>query len=267
MEPDSSRLTAIDAAVIAAVSLAICTMSQHLWFMTLFVILAIAVRFWALYKVAAKENISMVGEGIFFTICAVVGAAYDWNAVAVRSLYFYLVPNFFPTLPIPVWMMLYWGMILRGLARFARWRALSPPPSPAKSIGISDMRIDAGWLKVIAELAIMFLAGRAIGKLYMDPILSWLPFAAGLGIYLILFPPEKHDLKLLMVGLFVCPAIEIAYVRTGDLYKFYLDDIYGAPVWLFFWWMLAILTWKDLAFRMERLIGRVFGGARGSVNS
>jgi hypothetical protein len=59
----------------------------------------------------------------------VIGAFTDWTTVDVRGVYRYTVPAELPELStIPIWMLVYWGIILRLISGLSRWRRLELPP-------------------------------------------------------------------------------------------------------------------------------------------
>ena len=258
MRPDSDLLVGIDAAVIASVSAAICLAADHPVFMTLFVPCAILCRMLALAMVAEKEGVSMASEILFLGICTAIGAYNDWNSVCNKRVYLYCVPHCVESNSIPVWMLVYWGMILRFIARLARWRALAPDRDVSKMVGIDGLRVESPVAKVIAELSIVAATRQAIYRYYLDPVLSWLPFLLGLLLFLLLFRPSRHDLKLLGLSLVGGPAVEMLYIRVGHLHRYHLGWVWGVPVWIVFWWLLAVLIWKDLASRIETGLLRVF---------
>lgn len=252
MKPDSHLLVGIDAAVIASVSAAICLASEHLLFMTVVVPCAIMCRMLVLAVVKEREGVSMAREILFLGICTAVGAYNDWNSVCNKKIYVYCVPNCLESCSIPLWMLLYWGMILRFIARLARWTALAPERDVSNVVGIDGMRVESAVAKVLAELLVVAATRQAIYRYYLDPVLSWLPFLVGLPLSLLVLAPSRHDLKLLAVFLVGGPAVEILYIRVGHLHQYHLGWIWGVPLWIVIWWLLAVFIWKDLALRIEK---------------
>jgi hypothetical protein len=70
-------------------------------------------------------------------------------------------------------------------------------------------------------------------------------------IFLLVCSPTKHDLKLLLIFLIGGPLIEILYIQLGGLHQYDLGWLGGVPLWIALWWLLAVLVWKDLAYRLE----------------
>ena len=252
--PDSGLLVAIDLAAVVAISAAICLAAQRLAFMTVFVPLVIAARLVAV-KAADRER-SFKAEVVFLALCTVLGAFNDWNSVCHKRIYDYTVPHEFAFSTIPTWMLLFWGLILRFVARLARWRGLGPDGAPNNRVGLGRYTIESAGGKVVAELLLVAVTRAFIYRYYMDPWLSWLPFLAALTVWGILFHTTRHDAKL--AGLFLAggPIIEILYIQVGHLHRYHLGWIGGVPVWIVLWWVLIVLIWKDLALRIERASDR-----------
>jgi len=259
MKPDSNVLVGIDAAVVAVVSLAICVASENLLFMTAFIPLVILVRIGLVVSVANREGVHLPAELLFLLVCTVLGGFNDWNSVCNKKIYDYTVPHYFVFSTIPLWMLLYWGMILRFVARLARWQLLDPPQRVSDSVGIGSRHIESGAFKVVAELLLVLVTRQTIYRLYADPVLSWLPFLGALCIFLVLIRPQRHDFKLLAIFLAGGPLIEVLYIQVGRLHAYHLGWIGGVPLWIALWWLLIVLIWKDIAFRLERTLRTVVG--------
>ena len=256
--PDSNRLFAIDACLILVVSAAISVASRQLAFMTVFVPAVILARMAAVAAVARSEGVSLGAEACFLLLCTALGAFNDWNSVCNKKIYDYTVPHYFAFSTIPIWMLLYWGMILRFLARMARWQVLGPPADANNAVGLGRFVVESAPLKVAAELALVLVTRQAIYRLYEHPVLSWLPFLLALLVMLVLFRPDRHDLKLLAIFLVGGPLIEILYIQLGDLHRYHHGWIGGVPLWIALWWLVCVLIWKDLAFRVESALRRRF---------
>ena len=252
LPPDPGALVAIDAAVIGLVSAAICLVSQRWLLMTILVPALLVARFAGVALVARRYRVGLKAELIFFAICTLLGAFNDWNSVVNHQIYDYTVPHRFAFSTIPLWMLLFWGMILRFIARLARWGALGPPLVVEGRVGPGRLSIQSAWLRVGGMLVLMLVTRQTIYRLYLHPIGSWLPFLLALLVYLTLFRPSRHDFKLLGIFLLGGPAIEVLYIQVGGLHRYHLGWIGGVPVWIALWWLVIVLIWKDLAFRLER---------------
>jgi len=259
MRPDSNRLVAIDAVCVVVVSAAICMSCDRLVLMTILVPLVIAARMLALVIGAGGRSVSMRAEIVFFTVCTLLGAFNDWNSVCNKEIYDYRVPHFFAFSTIPLWMLLFWGMILRFLARLTRWERLGPGEGASNAVGFANLRTENGLGKVTVELVLVAATRWAVYRSYLDPVLSWLPFLAGLVTFFLLLGPTWHDVKLLAVMLVIGPVVEILYIDVGGLHVYHIGWIGGVPLWIVLWWALGILVWKDLAFRIEDRLRRLAG--------
>ncbi|MBW2457902.1 MAG: hypothetical protein JRI68_25580, partial [Deltaproteobacteria bacterium] len=192
-------------------------------------------------------------EALLCVLCLALGAFNDWSSVHRHQIYDYTVPHYFPTLSsIPIWMLLYWGMILRFFVSLCRWRRLAPPARPDNRLRGLDG--DHPWLKMGLQVALVMGTRQTIYRLHDDPWWSWLPFAIAIGCWLLLFRPDRHDAKLLALFAIGGPGIEILYIQVGGLHQYGLGWLGGVPLWIALWWLLAVLVGKDLSARLLRLM-------------
>jgi len=267
VRPDPGRLVAVDAAAIAVVSVAICLSSKALLLMTVLVPAVIVLRTALVLLLARGEGPGPGAELALLAVCTLLGGFNDWNSVCNHGIYDYTVPHYVAWSEIPVWILLFWGLILRFIARLARWDALGAPERISNRVGIGQLGIDNPLLKVIAELVLVLATRQTIYRLYLDPIWSWAPLAAALVVFLVFFRPTAHDFKLLGLFLLGGPLIEVLYIQVGDLHRYHLGWLGGVPLWIALWWLVIVLIWKDVAFRIERALRlgfgkREMGGAR-----
>ena len=251
MRPDSNRLVAIDAAAVGIASAAICLASRQLLLMSVFIPVVFIARSAVVVVLAKREDISIKAELFFLLICTVLGAFNDWNSVCRQEIYRYTVPHYFEFSTIPLWMLLFWGLILRFIARLARWGKLGPPAGANNRVGLGRFTVESATLKITIELLLIAATRMSIFHAYQDPLWSWLPFLLALIIFLLVCSPSKHDLWLLLCFLLGGPLIEILYIQLGGLHAYDLGWIGGVPLWIVLWWLLAVLVWKDLAYRLE----------------
>lgn len=254
---ESDRAFAIDALTIAVMSAAICVASDQLGFMTLFVPAVIAARFALRFGMEEGAARGRRAEIVFFTICVALGGFNDWSSVDHHRIYDYDAPSWFPSVTtIPEWMLLYWGMILRFFATLARWKRLSPPDCPDDTVHVGSRVVASRALKVGMLLALVLVTRQFIYRNYLDPVLSWLPFAVALCVFVVLFRPQRHDFVVLGIFLAGGPLVEILYIQVGGLHRYHLGWLGGVPLWIALWWGLAVLVWKDLSGRIQhRLLG------------
>jgi hypothetical protein len=81
-------------------------------------------------------------------------------------------------------------------------------------------------------------------------LLSWLPFAAALVIYVLVFRLGPHERVLLALAAIVGPLVEILFIQVGGLHRYHLGWFGGVPLWIILWWMLAVLVWDDVSARL-----------------
>ncbi|MCA9519412.1 MAG: hypothetical protein KC609_00495 [Myxococcales bacterium] len=246
------RAFALDAAVIAVVSVLICFFSQRLLLMSLAVPAVIALRFGLFARLPLAERALPLGhEALFFLGCTLLGGFNDWNSVVNHRIYDYTVPHYFPSVStIPLWMLLFWGMILRFLVTLFRYRRLDPPVTVRDEIHLGRRIWRNGWLRIALFLALVALTRQMIYRYFLDPWLSWLPFVAALALYVALVRPSRYDLKLLALFAVGGPAIEILYIQVGGLHAYHLGWLAGVPLWIACWWLLVIPLWNDVSGRI-----------------
>jgi hypothetical protein len=249
----SHRAMAVDAAAILVVSVAISLACQQLVLMTVLVPSVLALRLigWA-FLPAPDRNHSLGVEIAFFAACTALGAFNDWNSVVNHQIYDYAVPHFFPNFStIPIWMLLYWGMILRFLASLCTWQGLGATPARNR---IGPVTSSAGKLALM--LLLVLVTRQFIYRFYLEELISWLPFAAALVLHVALFGLDQHERRLIVLMAVGGTAIEGLYIQVGGLHSYHLDWIVGVPLWITLWWVLGILVWKEFSSRFLLRVGR-----------
>jgi len=262
----SDRVFAVDAVAVGVVSAGICLASQRPAWMSALVALVLVLRFAAWVRLPGGERRgSLAAELAFFALCIAIGAFNDWNSVVRHRIYDYAVPAFFPSISsIPVWMLVYWGMILRFLATLCCWEGLAPSPRLQDETHLPGRIVESPWLKVGVELLLVASTRWLVYRHYGDPLLSWLPFAAALALYAGFFRPGRHARRLAGIVAIGGPAVEIAYIQLGGLHRYQLGWLAGVPLWIALWWVLAILIWDDLSARLQVLLARLGAADRGA---
>lgn len=257
------RAFLVDAAAVALISAFICLFSERLTLMSVLVPLVLALRL-ALWLALPRAERDLDGraEVAFFALATAFGAFNDWNSVTRHRVYDYTVPTDLPGVShIPVWMLLYWGLILRFVLTVFHWRR-SGLPRAGDAVWLGRRALTQPALRVALLLGIVLGTRQAIYRLYADPLWSWLPFALGLSAALLLFRPDRGRLRLLAVVLGVGPAVEALYINVGQLHAYRLGWLGGVPLWIALWWVLAALVWEDLGSRIMDGLERALGPAR-----
>ncbi len=246
---------ALDASCVGLISLAIAGLADQLPTMSVLVPAIICIRMVAfgLLQRAERGGLSVGRELLLLALCTLIGGFNDWNSVHHHRVYDYGVPVYFPSLSlIPLWMLLFWGMILRFFVTLASWHRLAAG-AVSDSVYFGSRQLRHGALKVGLQLLLVFGTRQAIYRLYADPILSWLPFALAIVLYAVLFRPSAARRKLFLLALTVGPVVEIVYIQLGGLHRYHLGVLAGVPIWIALWWPLAVLVWADLAGRIVAL--------------
>ena len=249
------RAFLVDAGTIVVASVAICLAADRLALMSVLVPALLVGRF-LLWRGP------LVPELLFFGVCTALGAFNDWSSVVRHGVYAYSVPVYWPQLStIPVWMLLFWGMILRFFATLASWERLGPGAA-RDDVHLGRRVVRSPWLRVGVLLAIVAVTRQLVYRYFDHPVLSWLPFALALLSYAALLRPDRHDRRLVLLFLVGGPAVEVLYIQVAGLHRYSLGWLGGVPLWIALWWVLAVLVWKDLAGRIQRALGSVsVGGA------
>jgi len=260
------RAFATDVATIVLVSVAICVFSQRLALMTVLVPIVLVARLgvW-LALPAAERDTSRAGELAFFAVCTLLGAFNDWSSVTRHRIYDYTVPTDLPGLShIPIWMLLYWGMILRFMITLGHYRRIGLS-SGADELHFGRWRVRGGGAKIALQLGLVLATRQAIYRTYDHPIWSWAPFALGLAVALFVLRPPRRRLTLLAGVLVAGPLVEALYIQVGGLHVYRLGWLFGVPLWIALWWVLAVLIWQDLGGRLLVAIDGIGRRARGAA--
>jgi len=237
----------VDGAIVGSIGVAICFGGQHLPFMTGLVALAFVVR----VLLARQLGGSIGRELVFLGICTAVGAANDWNTVVLHDVYAYDVPTALPVDgAIPVWMLLYWGLILRFVSSLGRWPGLGAE-GPADQVGLPGHRAAHPVGRLAVQLVLVLATRQAIYRFFDDPVLSWVPLAGAAVLWWLLLGSSAHDRGLALLAVTVGTAAEAVLITVGGLHRYELGLVGGVPLWIILWWPLAVLLWKDIGGRIE----------------
>lgn len=262
MKPITSRQLAVDLGAVALVSAGVLCFADRPAWMGALVAVTLVGRFvlWARLHPAR----SLAVEVAFFVSCTVVGAFNDFNTVALHGVYAYAVPSELPALSsIPIWMLAFWGLIVRFVFALTRWEALGPPEAPGRVI--LGRRSTALELAVVA--CVVVATRLSIFARWDEPVGSWLPFVVALVAYGALGRVDRHDLRLAALALLVGPVVEALFIQIGGLHRYALGWLGGVPLWIVLWWALATWLCKDVGAHayagLERLLrARASGASR-----
>lgn len=262
MKPISTPQLAVDAAAVAAVSAGVLALADRPAVMWLLLVAVLLARF-AAFR-ATHPDRSLAAEVAFFALCTVVGAVNDLNTVVAHGVYRYEATAELPTVSsIPLWMLVFWGLILRFVFAITRWRALGPPEVPARRV-----LGRAGRGRQLVLLVCIVVSTRlALYAWYAHPIASWLPFLAGLAVFALAGRADRHDARLAGLALVAGPIAEALFIEVGGLHAYALGWLFGVPLWIVLWWALAIWIWKDVGAWAYAGLERALGASEGSRTS
>ncbi len=253
----SDRAAAIDGAALAVLIGAILAGAAHPTAMLVAVALLLIARTAAWTTLPAAERGGLRGELALLALATVLGAANDWNTVVVHGVYDYTVPHGLPLdRAIPPWMLLAWGLILRGLITLGRWHRLGPPARPDDRVGLIHRRPRPA-LRVALLLALVAATRLAVYRWGADqPLLSWLPFAGALLAWALLFGVTAHTLRFAVIVAIGGTALEALLIQVAGLHWYPVGWLGGVPLWIALWWPLGGLIWCELAARAATLLQR-----------
>ena len=107
------------------------------------------------FILAPFESALPLAELVLLLVCTILGAFNDWNSVVRHHVYEYRVPSYSPEhSTIPVWMLLYWGMILRFVTSMSLWKRLRPPETPSNDVFLGPVVLRSPWRKIAVELLV-----------------------------------------------------------------------------------------------------------------
>lgn len=222
-----------EAAVLIITALAICLFSQNTKVMSIVFALIIIFRFVLLNR---------RGDIIFFLMGVILGGGNDLMSMW-KGVYYYTPSTILPV-PIPVWMLFFWGEIFIFFRKLIRYGPFLRSATLAKRLLKLPFALDL----------ILFAIFRIIIYRYASE--PWLPDALFAGIFamrILLLPPTTDERKLMIAILFIGPVYEIALIRCG-LYVYQNGFIWGLPLWLIIWWVFIIRVFKAIIDRIEYAI-------------
>ncbi len=199
--------------------------------MTIFIGALIAVRFILLYQ---------KGDVIYFLLGVIAGGGNDVMSMW-REVYSYAPPTVLPV-PIPVWMVVFWGLAFLFLRRLLRYGSF-----------VDDRETRLVSFPFVLDL-IVVAAYRII--VYNYAAVPWLPgalFAFILAVRILLAPPTAKERRLMILILVLGPFYE-ALLISGGLYNYQNPAFLGMPLWLIVYWVFIIRFIKTVFAWMERKI-------------
>ncbi|MEK7690022.1 MAG: hypothetical protein AAB425_03275 [Bdellovibrionota bacterium] len=184
---------------------------------------------WAWWRSPVERRLLDVS---LLVVATLVGGFNDFNTVVLHGVYRYTVEVFSPaTGGIPLWMLLFWGLIMRFAASFS-WTV-------AGDVKIGGSKNPA--LRIAFLLSLVIATRLSIFRLYLDPVWSWMPFALATALYFVVLQPGRSTYLLFFLIATFGTAGEALLIQVAGLHEYHLPMFGGVPLWITLWWSLAIL--------------------------
>ncbi len=219
----------LEALVLLAVAAMVFFYGKNTPYMSIFIGVLIALRFALLYQ---------RGDVIYFVIGVIAGGGNDVMSMW-RGVYSYTPDTVLPV-PIPVWMVIFWGLAFLFLRRLLRYSAFTED---------KDSRLLNKPFVLDVVVVVLY---RVI--VYNHAAEPWLPgalFASILALRLLLAPPTDKERKLMLLVLVLGPFYE-ALLIGGGLYNYQNPVFLGMPLWLIIYWVFIIRFIKAVFGWLER---------------
>lgn len=232
----SARQVFLEMYFLAVAALAVSAYMKDSTVMTAIIFANIALRF----LLIGRRH-----DWMFFLFGLVAGGANDAISMA-KGVYFYTVTDLLP-IPIPVWMLFFWGHIFVAFRQLFLAPVFRDPP-PAGRPWRLDRRLAADFITYALLRAAVYTLVRR------EPELT-IVYAAILAVRLLVVLPTARELLLIAVTVSMGVAFEAVLIACG-LYVYYNPVFLGMPAWLLMYWVFAIpLFAKGLFSRMEASLG------------
>lgn len=237
----------VDLGLIALISIAACLSHSHLWIMTSVVGISYAFRMFLAWRRK---------EALFLLLATFVGGFNEFNTVDLHGVYRYRVEVFSPASgSIPLWMLLFWGLILRFAASLS-WHWIRKVDHPGKP----------HWPRLTFLAALVLFTRLAIFQLYLDPIWSWLPFGLATVTYFVVLRPKPAYYSLFLLIAVAGTATESVFIQVAGMHEYHLGVFGGVPLWITIWWSLGVLIWQEFgAILLPRLTALENKGYRSKI--
>jgi hypothetical protein len=185
------------------------------------------------------------GDWLFFLLGILAGGGNDLMSM-IRGVYSYTSITILPCLPLPFWMILFWGQVFLIFRKVFKIKWLQGAEFQKNGPLLK------GWLNVqlIVDLIILVCLRIIIYSTYMNLWLPGIIYGAIIGVRVIAFPPKKNELLIIAI-------LPYAFIFEGIMVSIglyvYINPIFlGLPIWLFLWWIFLVpILLKEVFDRME----------------
>lgn len=177
----------------------------------------------------------------FFLIGVVFGGGNDIASMA-KDVYYYTPPTILPV-PIPVWMVIFWGHIFLGFRHLFQL-----PTFQGKPIEGNRWKVDK---RLIADILTAVVLRVIIYNFVQQEPIPTIGFASVIALRLIVVPPKKHEWLLMATVITGGALFEWGLISFG-LYVYHDPVFLLMPAWLLMYWLFAIpLLAKGIFDRIE----------------
>lgn len=180
-------------------------------------------------------------DWVFFMVGFVLGGGNDLISMA-RDVYRY-TPNTFLPVPIPFWMLVFWGQIFVAFRQLFRLPVFQGPPIEGKP-----------WkpdLRLVVDISVFVLLRVLIYLFVKQEPIPTIAFAAVVLLRFMVIPLKRNEWLLVAVTVVLGLSYEAALIAFG-LYVYYDPVFLGMPAWLMIYWAFMIpIFMKGIFDRME----------------
>jgi len=185
-------------------------------------------------------------DWVFFLLGFLLGGGNDYLSMA-RDVYRYTPTTFLPV-PIPFWMLVFWGQIFVAFRQLFRLPVFAGEPLEGKA-----WRPD---LRLIADVSVFVILRVLIYMFVRQEPIPTIVFASVVLLRFIVVPPKKNEWLLVAVTVVLGLSYEAALIAFG-LYVYYDPVFLGMPAWLMIYWAFMIpLFMKGIFDRIETSLAR-----------
>lgn len=185
-------------------------------------------------------------DWVFFLLGFLLGGGNDYLSMA-RDVYRYTPHTFLPV-PIPFWMLVFWGQIFVAFRQLFRLPVFEGPPIEGK-----PWRPD---LRLVADVSVFVVLRILIYMFVRQEPIPTIAFAAVVALRFIVIPLKRNEWLLVAVTVTLGLAYEAALIAFG-LYVYYDPVFLGMPAWLMIYWAFMIpIFMKGIFDRIEASFAR-----------
>lgn len=185
-------------------------------------------------------------DWVFFLAGFLLGGGNDYLSMA-RDVYQYTPSTLLPV-PIPFWMLVFWGQIFVAFRQLFRLPVFAGPPIEGR-----PWRPD---LRLVADVSVFVILRVLIYMFVKQEPVPTIAFAAVVLLRFILIPLKRNEWLLVAATVVLGLSYEAALIAFG-LYVYYDPVFLGMPAWLMIYWAFMIpIFMKGIFDRIETSLTR-----------